>query len=80
MVGRNAEREARPVPLVDPARCDGCGLCVLACPGGALAMRAARVIVARPEACTYAGLCERICPRGAIRLPVEIVSSDQKMP
>lgn len=80
MAGRDAEREARPVPLVDPAQCDGCGLCVRACPSGVLVVRAARVIVARPEACAYAGLCERICPRGAIRLPFEIVSSDQKMP
>ena len=68
--------EGMPLPLIDPALCDGCGLCVRVCPTGALAMNGAVAVVARPEAYDYTGLCEMICPRGAIQRPIEIVVHD----
>ncbi|MBM4422725.1 MAG: 4Fe-4S dicluster domain-containing protein [Chloroflexi bacterium] len=67
------EREERPVPVVDAARCNGCGLCVEACPTGALAMRGETAAVARPDACQYHGYCERICPTQAITRPFMII-------
>jgi len=63
----------QPVPIIDPACCTGCGLCVKACPTGALAMSGSRAVVARPAACEYTGDCERICPMQAIRRPFQIV-------
>jgi ferredoxin len=65
----------RPVPLIDPQRCDGCGLCVRACPTKALS-RAGKAFVAHPLACEYSGLCEAVCPPHAIARPFEILVAE----
>jgi ferredoxin len=64
-----------PIPLIDPLRCDGCGLCVQVCPTGTLGRdeNSGRAIVVRPEACDYTGHCETICPTAAIARPFEVV-------
>ena len=54
------------LPLIDPTRCTGCGICVQLCPTNAVAVRAHRAIIVRPQACTYCDLCETYCPEGAI--------------
>lgn len=63
----------RPIPLIDTQKCDGCGLCVHACPTKALELREGKAIVANPLACEYSGLCEAVCPTQAIARPFEIV-------
>lgn len=63
----------RPIPLIDLPKCDGCGLCVRACPTKALELRDGKAIVTKPLACEYSGLCEAICPTQAITRPFEIV-------
>ncbi len=62
-----------PVPVVDPDRCTGCGLCVRVCPSQALEMKEAAAAITHPEACNYTGHCERICPVQAITRPFQIV-------
>jgi len=73
VVNDNGQRGKRPVPLIDAALCTGCGLCVPACPGGALGMEGLLAVVARPQACNYSGLCETVCPATAIHRPFEVV-------
>jgi heterodisulfide reductase subunit A len=60
-------------PEIDTALCDGCGMCVAACPSGALALDAGKATIALPEACRWDGACELACPRGAIAVPYAIV-------
>ena len=79
MIQGNRRPAEQPVPLIDPARCDGCGLCVCVCPTGALAVQDGKAIVAAPEACNYTGLCEAACPTEAIQRPFEIVILDKKL-
>jgi MinD superfamily P-loop ATPase len=61
------------MPVLDPAKCDGCGLCVTICYCGALVMTENVVTVVESTACAWCTLCEAICPQGAISCPFEIV-------
>jgi nitroreductase/Pyruvate/2-oxoacid:ferredoxin oxidoreductase delta subunit len=55
----------RPATAIDPARCNGCGLCVKVCPSQTLSMvdGKARVTGDRSIRC---GHCAAICPTGAV--------------
>ena len=53
--------------LIDESKCDGCGLCVEACPYRAIAMRGGRPAVDFVT-CTGCGACIPACPRGAMEL------------
>jgi len=53
--------------VVVDASCDGCGLCVLYCPHGALTLSSG-VARAEPRSCTACGLCAEVCPPSAVRL------------
>lgn len=70
----------RPVPIIDPWRCNGCGLCARACPTKALEMQEGRAVVAHPLACDYMGICEAVCPVNAITRPFEIVMGGNEIP
>lgn len=56
-----------PVAALDPAACSGCGLCVDACPAGAIAA-GLPVPTVDVRACGACGLCVARCPEGALRL------------
>jgi thioredoxin reductase/ferredoxin len=56
-------------PVVDPARCLGCGACVAACPeGGVLGMIDGRAALVEPTRCIGHGACREACPTDAISL------------
>ena len=65
-----------PVPTLDTLRCNGCGLCVLACPCGAISMQDAKPFFACVTCCSHndhcpviqIGIhpCEVACPEQAI--------------
>jgi MinD superfamily P-loop ATPase len=58
----------RELPLLDEARCTGCGDCVSLCPADCLEMLAAIPWLPRPADCICCTLCELICPVDAIRM------------
>ena len=56
-------------PVIDPARCLGCGACVQACPEGQiLGMVGGKAALIEPAACIGHGACQSVCPRDAITL------------
>lgn len=68
-----------PVPVVDAARCDACGLCRDICRFGAIALLGRKVITF-PNLCHGCGGCALVCPTGAISeapRPIGIVECGQ---
>lgn len=57
-------------PIIDKARCDGCGSCVNACPASLFKLEDGKAIVVEGE-CIGCKACENICPKGAIRVETE---------
>ena len=71
--------ETRSLPVLDRARCTGCGDCVSVCTAGVLALAGGRLEFVKAAACDYCGKCEATCAQGAISCPYDIVldPSDQ---
>ena len=56
-------------PVIDPARCIGCGACVRACPEhDVLGLVGRTATLIEPWACVGHGTCRDACPTGAIGL------------
>ena len=62
------------MPIIDPTKCDGCGLCVTVCRCGALVMVDNVITLIEVEDCGWCTQCELVCETGAITCPFEIVS------
>lgn len=56
----------RPVPEVDEAVCNGCGLCREVCASKAIIILAEKPLIF-PELCSGCGACALLCPEKAIR-------------
>lgn len=52
--------------MVDEAKCNGCGLCLLDCPKGTI-RRVSEHLVAISEGCVGCQICAKLCRRGALR-------------
>lgn len=61
------------MPVIDPKKCNGCGLCLSVCTCKALVMVGNVVTVIETEDCGWCLQCEMVCPTGAITCPFEIV-------
>lgn len=65
------------MPLVDPEKCSGCGLCVSVCRCQALVLVSGRITIIESKLCGWCTQCEAVCPTEAIRCPFEIVIEDR---
>jgi len=61
------------MPVIDPKKCDGCGLCVAVCQCHALVMVNNVIAVIETVECDWCTDCEAVCPTGAISCPFDIV-------
>jgi ferredoxin len=64
------------MPVVDPQRCDGCGLCVGVCRSNALVIVNNVVTIVETAECNWCTDCELVCPTGAITCPFEIITQE----
>ena len=53
---------------LDPAKCNGCGMCLDVCPRAVLARSNGKVAIATLDACIECGACQQNCPAGALRV------------
>lgn len=60
------KRLKRQIIRIDEAKCDGCGLCMPACPEGALALVDGKARLVRESFCDGLGACLGNCPQGAL--------------
>jgi MinD superfamily P-loop ATPase len=66
------------MPELDPELCHGCGLCLIACHGGAIAEYKGKVRILETKNCDYCGVCEAVCPQGAIKCYYIILPSEEQ--
>jgi MinD superfamily P-loop ATPase len=61
------------VPVIDPEKCNGCGLCVEVCQQNALILIGEVVTINAAAECNWCTDCEIVCLEGALTCPFEIV-------
>ncbi len=61
------------MPVIDPEKCDGCGLCVGVCHLNALAIVNNVITIIETVECDWCTDCELVCLTGAISCPFEII-------
>lgn len=61
------------VPVINPEKCNGCGLCISVCPRGGLLLINNVATVNTTIECDWCTECEAVCPTGAISCAFEIV-------
>ena len=64
------------LPVIDPEKCDGCGLCVTVCHCNALAVVNDVVTLIEIVECDWCTDCEAVCRTGAIICPFQIVVAE----
>jgi pyruvate ferredoxin oxidoreductase delta subunit len=57
-------------PIVDPSKCNKCGLCWLYCPDGCMVEKE-EIYEPDLEYCKGCGICAEECARNAIKMEVE---------
>ena len=60
-------------PVIDPGKCDGCGLCASVCHLDGLAVIKGIVVITGQAECDWCAECEMVCPQEAISCPFEII-------
>jgi uncharacterized protein (DUF362 family)/Pyruvate/2-oxoacid:ferredoxin oxidoreductase delta subunit len=68
-----AQRMFTARPVIDEARCTGCGTCVASCPPGAMAMGRGRIPRIDTQYCIRCYCCQELCPAGAVEVGVPLI-------
>ncbi|MFX0097451.1 MAG: ATP-binding protein [Candidatus Hodarchaeota archaeon] len=66
--GEDTKKPLREIIRIDEEKCDGCSLCIPACPEGALQVIDGKARLISDLFCDGLGACIGECPRGAIRI------------
>jgi NADH:ubiquinone oxidoreductase subunit F (NADH-binding)/ferredoxin len=53
---------------IDPAVCNGCGLCTADCPGACISGKKKKAHIIDAAACIRCGACQAVCPVDAVRV------------
>ena len=61
------------MPVIDPEKCDGCGLCIDVCHCHALVLVGKIISVNTTQECDWCTEWEIVCITGALSCPFEIV-------
>lgn len=61
-------KEKKPKPVVDKAKCTGCGTCVEVCPMQVFKVEKGKSVVKKPGECIACRACEAQCPAEAIKI------------
>ena len=64
------------MPIIDPQKCNGCGLCVGVCSHNGLALVDNVIVVIETKECDWCTLCEAVCPTEAIVCAFEIIITE----
>ncbi|MBI2860321.1 MAG: 4Fe-4S binding protein [Chloroflexi bacterium] len=67
------------MPSVDLSKCNGCGLCVMACRCGAMRITNNRASVVETSQCEWCTYCEAVCPTSAINCGYIITLQDREV-
>ena len=68
----------RKIIRIDEGKCDGCGLCIPACPEGALRIINGKAKLVKENFCDGLGACLGDCPRGALAIEEKEVEQYDK--
>ena len=61
------------MPVIEPQKCSGCGLCVSVCRCNALVVVNNIITIIETVECDWCADCEAVCLTGAISCPFEII-------
>ena len=61
------------LPVIDPEKCNWCGLCIEVCQHDVLFLIGEVVTVNTKEECDWCTSCELVCAEGALTCPFEVV-------
>ncbi len=68
----NERLQSKTTPVIDVARCSGCGRCVAACPQRIITLETAsyrkHAVLTELKRCTGCAACRDACPLGAIAM------------
>jgi MinD superfamily P-loop ATPase len=67
------------VPKIDVFRCDGCGLCVKACPPQIMGLIQGKAVILA-DLCEECGICHEACPIHAVHFRLENLGAQERHP